>query len=107
MSDLYRCVQGRENKSINLFSDAPTEGLEGTLNHLLDVHFPGNITWVEEGWENMFYGDFDDVFQVIDCISLGKIQKALDNLGSYKAAGSDGLKLVVLKNLPDSCINRL
>ncbi len=51
MSDLYRCAQGRDNKSINLLSDAPTEGPEGTLNHLWDMHFPGNTTWVEEGRE--------------------------------------------------------
>ncbi len=101
-------MQGRENKSIkNLLSDASIDGPEDTEDHLLNVHFPGNIAKVGEGRENTYYGAFGGALGVIDYALAAKIQEVLASLGSHNAAGPDGLKPVVLQNLPDSCTDRL
>ncbi len=49
ISQLFKIVQGRENHSINLLSDAPVDGTEGTVGRLTDVHFPGSTALVQEG----------------------------------------------------------
>ena len=54
MSDLLRHAQGRENKNINLLNDALSDTPEGTLRHLMDVHFPGHSAPVEEGRDNAY-----------------------------------------------------
>ncbi len=53
VSDLFRHAQGRENKSSNFPSDAPFNGLEDRLEHLLGAHFPGHTNLVEEGGEHI------------------------------------------------------
>ncbi len=45
---LFKCIQKCQNESIGIMSDAPNDRPEETVNHLLNVHFPGNTT-VEEG----------------------------------------------------------
>ncbi len=107
MSDLFRHAQGRENRSVNLLSDALSDVLQGTLRHLLDVHFPGHSALVEEGRDNMYYGVFNDALWEINYMTEDKIQEALASNGNCNAAGPDGFKLTVLKNLPVSWINRL
>ncbi len=107
MSDLLRHAQGKENKSINLLNDALDDSPEGTLRHLMDVHFPGHSAPVEEGRDNVYYGAFNDALREINYITVGKIQEALASIGSHKAAGPDGFKQIVLKNLPDSYFDRL
>ncbi len=106
MSDLFRHAQGRENRSINLLSNALSDGPEGTVRNLMDVHFPGHSVLVEEGRENAYYGVFSDALREINYLTVDKIHEALASISSYKAAGPDGFKPIVPKNVPDSCINR-
>ncbi len=73
MSEFYKHVQGRENKSINLLSVAIVHGLEGTVDHLLGVHFTGNTAERGEGRENTNYGAFQDALRVIDYVLTTEI----------------------------------
>ncbi len=107
MSDLFRHTQGRENKSINLLNDALSNNPEGTLGHLMDVHFTGHSAPVEEGRDIAYHGVFNDALREINYITVGKVQEALASIGSYKAVGPDGFKPIVLKNLLDSYFHRL
>ncbi len=73
----------------------------------MDVHFPGHSAPVEEGRDNAYYGVFNDALREINYITVGKIQEALASIDSHKAAGPDGFKPIVLKNLPNSYFHRL
>ncbi len=61
-------VQGKENHSINLLSDASVGGPEGTVNHLMDIHFPGSMAIVLGGGkEDICFGSFAGACRMIDC----------------------------------------
>ncbi len=73
MSDLFRHAQGRENRSINLLSNALSDGLcKGILRHQKDVHFPGHSALVVEERDNMYYGVFNDTLREIKYLTVEK-----------------------------------
>ncbi len=51
---------------------------------------------VEEGRDNACYGVLNDALHKIDYLTVEKIHEALARIGSYKTAGPDGFKLIVL-----------
>ncbi len=107
MSQLFKIVQGRENQSINLLSDAPVNDLEGMVNHLMDVHYPGSTSVGLKGEDNVFFGGFADAGRKVDYVTLASVLDAISSFGNTKAGGPGGLKPVVLKNLPINCLGRL
>ncbi len=56
VSRLVKCIQQCQNEGIGLLSDAPTDGPEGTVSHLRDVHFLGNIPIQDLGRGNEYFG---------------------------------------------------
>ncbi len=73
MSQLIKTVQGKENHSINLLSDAPVNTPEGTVDHLMDIRFPGNTTLVNEEERNPYSGKFADAQKKITYVSLANV----------------------------------
>ena len=107
MSQLIKTMQGKENRSINLLSDATVDTPEGTVDHLLDIHFPGNTTLVNKEKGNPYFGKFADAQKKITYVSLANVLEAISSFGNNKAGGPDGIKPVVLKNLPLSLVGRI
>ena len=107
MSQLIKTVQGKENCIINLLSDAPVDTPKGTVDHLMDIHFPGNTTLVNEEKGNAYFGKFVDAQKKITYVSLANVLEAISSFGNNKAGGPDGIKPVVLKNLPLILVGRI
>ncbi len=106
---LLKCIQKCQNESIGIMSDAQNDRPEETVNHLLNVHFPGNTT-VEEGEQeggNTFFGKFRYAQITISWITTNKIKWAISNFGNHKAAGPDGLAPMVLKQPSDRVLEHL
>ncbi len=107
MSQLIKTMQGKENCSINLLSNALVDTPKGTVDHLMDIHFPGNTTLVDEEKGNPFFGKFADAQQKIMYVSLASVLEAISSFGNNKAGGPDGIKPLVLKNLPLNFVGRI
>ena len=87
-----------------------TNDVVDMLNTLMDDHFPGskNVDDVPDSshgpeYSNNFLRDAGFVSH----ISEDKVKEAIMSFSSFKAAGLDGCKPIVLQNLPDSALERL
>ncbi len=107
MTQLIKTMQGNESRSINLLSDAPVDTPEGTADHLMDIHFPGNTTLVNKEKGNPYFGKFADAQKKIMYVSLANVLEAISSFGNNKAGGPDSIKPVVLKNLPLNLVGRI
>ncbi len=72
----------------------------------MDVHFPGSTDLLRGGGDICF-GSFAGACWMIDYVTLVSFLEAISSFGNTKAGGPDGLKPVVLKNLPINCMGRL
>ncbi len=109
MARLFKCIQKHQNECIRIMSDAQNDEPEETVNHLLNVHFPGSTTVEESGGKgsNTFLGKFQYAQIMTSWITIDKVKWAIFNFGSHKAAGPDGLVPMVLKQLPDKVLECL
>ncbi len=110
-SRLFKCVQTQLKASIGgILSDTPSNDPVDFVQQLLDVHFPGSGPTVNErGQETKIenLGTYLEACRATRFITKPRIKWAIECLSSNKAAGPDGIKPVVLKNLPDSYLQQL
>ncbi len=109
VSRLYKIVQAREDTQVGILSDSTTDGPEGTLNKLVDTHFLGSVRRI--GWDpgpkGKEGGRYQDALHSGHFTTTERIRWAIKQFGNTKAAGPDGIKPIVLKNLPDNYLENL
>ncbi len=103
-AQLNKLIHKKENRSIGLMKlddGTETSNPVETLNLLLDVHFPGSLTMDSTNEEGGAHGGPEVNWDTKDTsfITIDKVRKSLADFGSHKAAGTDGIKPIVLQNL--------
>ena len=114
LSKASRSMVNETNSSIGLMKKhdgtLASNGQE-VINTLMDTHFPGSYPCGNLDKETEDGVDISDNFitnaSFISYISMDKVKAAIKSFNGFKAAGPDGLKPVVLQNLPDFYIERL
>ncbi len=107
---LFKCMQTQLKASISVLSNTPSNDTMDSVQHLLDAHFPrsGLIVDEEERRTKVKYlGTYMEACRTIRFITIPRIKWVIECCSSNKAAGPDGIKPVVLKNLPDSFLQQL
>ena len=85
-----------------------TEPGTDTLQHLMSVHFPHATAPQETTYDNITTISKQDIIDwKPDWITQGKIELAIHQFLNKKSPGPDGLKPIVLKQLPDISIKLL
>jgi len=106
-SKLCKIIRAKERVALGLIKSENGEMLspEDSINKLLDVHFPGSESTTESSITetNKAKIKIDDE----SFFSCEKTYLAINSFGDFKAAGPDGLKPKILKNLGDGMIFRL
>ena len=109
---LHKIAQGEENRTLGLLTKddgRPTTGPSDTLGLLFDVHFPGSApaTGPTKGQlvGSVTVEDFDK--EEVTFITAQKVKAAMASFGSWKAAGPDEIKPVVLQNLGADTVDRI
>ena len=118
MAKLVRMVQGRENQSLGMLKRADgsmTETTAETLELLFQVHFPGSEA-ADENWKkgihpavkshhdrrNRHRGRLIEIPNDIHhVVNHQLVKKALTQFGNFKAAGTDRIKPIVFRHLPE------
>ena len=126
----YFCTSITDVKSLSKLSKSLTNPKKGQLGMLetehgttqngaevlqvlMDVHFPGSLDEAPEGMESGRNGkgsisnNFMKNANYLSFITKDKVKAALKSFGSWKAAGPDGFKPIILQNLDDSTIDHL
>ncbi len=111
MSLLFKIVQAWVDTQVGILSDFTDNCPRGTIDKLLDTHFPGRISYNrgdnkgDPGKITVLQGHHQqDVATDGHFITRDKIHWAINSFGNTKAADLDGLKPGILKNLPESSI---
>ena len=112
MAALFRIAQRRDKRSINTLlkpDGSLTDPGEETIKCLTDTHFPAATQGTTEI-------NHDTQHKIDTCILEDKyvswinestVRRAFKRFKPYKAAGTDGLKPVVFKYLPDNAIKTI
>ena len=109
MAMLFRLAQRRDKRTINtlLKSDGSLTdpGME-TITCLTDTHFPAAVPgWTPTVHDSKIKIDTEIIRDRYDTwISESLVRKAFKRFKPNKAAGTDGLKPIVFKHLPDNAI---
>ena len=104
LSKLFRAVQVKTHEQIDLLSgaDSPQE----TVSLLMSTHFPGSV-------DEFDFRQTDStpvVFNINESnafITPEKVRWSINSFDAHKAAGPDGIKIAVLREIGPNMINRL
>ena len=103
-----RIIRKKTNPPVGLLKDNNGNflGSKGSLNQLLNVHFPGNLKKDENPH---FPHEVVDISSddASTFITKDKVKRAIQSFGNFKAPGPDGLKPIVLKHLGDKALDWL
>ena len=82
---------------------------EETLQVLMDCHFPGSISHVEQSCNNntSLGNHFIKTAKYLSYITKEKVKASINSFGWNKSAGPDNLKPVVLQNLNEESYEKL
>ena len=113
MARFIKICQGQSRKTLGMLQrpdGTDTTTVKETLAHLMEVHFPGSVStnedWkVRHGIKRIPERKISKKFE--EMISTKRVRAAFAKFGNDKAAGLDLIKPVVLKNLPESTIERV
>ena len=106
-------ISGDKNSIGQLMKDdgTTTNDVQETLDTLMDVHFPGSSNWDRDDPQVKDSVSLSNNFIMnagfLSYISIDKVKEAINSFSSFKAAGPDGCKPIVLQNLPESFLHRL
>ena len=70
------------------------------LKEMLNTHFPNHSTDLAE--DSVELRSNNQAGEVESFIDVHKVKATFDSFGPHKASGADGLKPIVLQNLPDN-----
>ena len=77
-----------------------------TIQVLMDTHFPDSVSTTST--DNMDFVSDDPVpLQILDWITLSRVNEAIGTFSNFKAGGTDEVKPIILKWLPYNVIERL
>ena len=109
ISKVNKVMQGTVNHAVGLLSDVDGACTpDGSVDLLLDTHFPGSVTHKIYGKPpRRSYPSYKLNSEEFDYVSIEKIKWAIQMFGKQKAAGPDGLKPLVLQQLNRSNLTRL
>jgi len=111
MAKLTKAINGSENKSVGLLTmkrGNQAANPEESMNGLLDVHFPGSVNELAESDENHSETmEWSLVQEEAKFITKQKVKQAIATFGPQKAAGTDGIKPVILQNLDEETLEEL
>lgn len=112
MARLNKVIQGTDNKNVGLLkytSGQETTSPEQVLDLLLDTHFPGSVGVGDElgDQDETDWTTLEEVEDSVDFIDANKVTKAIWSFGPEKAAGPDGFKPVVLRNLGNYVLSKV
>ena len=100
---LINIIRGDSSHQLGLIKDdlgLMIDSPQGSLNRLVDVHFPGNQEKRQEDTSPSRARSSCDITEdAAAFISLERVREAVNSFGSYKAPGTDGLPPCVLQNL--------
>jgi len=115
MSFVFKALQRRDNKSLGILNNADgtsTDTPEASLNLLFAEHFPGSRRMdpvvpgeMPESLPNTSCTSFE--LLEMEMITPEKIRRAFASFSNYKAAGKDGFKPIMLKQLGPKALQRL
>ena len=83
-----------------------TTSTRETLNVMMAEHFPGSLP-VQEPGDDREFDDPPRQIETCNWINNFRIRTAISQFGPMKSPGTDGLKPIVMQNLPDSAISYL
>ena len=100
-SDLSMRLKGLEDKQeIKILSeDGEACSPEESVKNLMDKHCPGSVPVKEEQLPR-FFKSKEAILNETKFITTSSVKKAIREFGKHKAAGPDGLKPIILQNLP-------
>ena len=110
LSRLNKIMQRKENNSLGILLNNDStfcRSPEETMNLLLDTHFPGSSDPVEEDCVSTQDQIYNIKAESVSFITPRKVRLAINSFGNLKAAGVDGIKPIVLKNLGSKRLRRL
>ena len=113
LSKVSRSLINESNSGVGLIKKADgtlaSSGKE-VINALMDTHFPGSYPYKDLGKlkeDTTLSNAFISNANFLSYITKEKVAAAIKSFSGFKAAGPDGLKAVVLQNLPDFYLERL
>ncbi len=87
-----------------------TSSKQETVSVLLDTHFPGSREAqpeLEDTWNEIIEGaDAETTVCTLRWIDRDTVKRAMASFIDFKACGPDEIKPIMLKNLPESALDR-
>ena len=107
-SDLSKRLKGLEERhEINILSsDGEACSPEESVRNLMDKHCPGSLPEKEE-LPPRFMKSKVSIENETEFITYSYVKRAIQEFGKHKAAGPDGLKPIILQNLPKSTLEAI
>ena len=107
-SDLSKRLKNLEDRhEINILSsNGEACSPEESVRHLMDKHCPGSLP-EEEDVPPRFMKSKVSIEKETTFITYSYVKRAIQEFGKHKAAGPDGLKPIILQNLPKSTLEAI